>query len=151
MAKLVTPEVAAELLNTTTQALFSMACIRRKEHGVYPSWYISNGIKGRSVSYIDIEIIERNNRIRKKAWNYATDKLYWILESLDGYTMQDFAEILSEKTGDSVNSWAMYLSRDMFNLPNGNVYELKGTRLFSFITIMTRLIYGSNSKLKEAI
>jgi hypothetical protein len=148
MGKLVSPEIAAELLNTTAQALITMACLRRKENGKYPDWYISNGKRGGFVSYIDIEVIERNNLIRKRLWNYATERLYWILESLDGYTMQDFARILASKTEDSENSWAMYLSRDMFNLPNGNVYELKETKLFTFIRIMTRLIYGSSRQLQ---
>lgn len=148
MPKLVSVGSAAILLNTTEQALVVMACLRKKENGVYPDWYKSNGKRDGSPSYIDIEIIERNNIIRKKAWNYATDKLYWILDSIEGYTMQDFARILASKTEDSESSWAMYLSRDMFNLPHGNVYELKETKLFNFIRIMTVLLYGSLNDIK---
>ena len=148
MAKLVSPEVAGELLNTNAQALMTMACLRKKENGgVYPSWYISEGKKGGKVSYVDIEIIERNNLIRKRAWLYATDNLYWLLEGLDGYSMQDFARILAKHTKDSVNSWAMFLSQDMWALPNGNTYELKENKLFNFIRIMTRWIYDNKKEL----
>lgn len=139
---LVTVEVAAELLDTTPSALVTMACLKRKKDGAYYNWYVSNGKRGASVSYVDIAVIEKNNRVRKQAWNYATDKLYWILDSLEGYTMQDFARILASKTNDSENSWAMYISRDMWNIPNGNVYEMKETKLFNFIRIMTKFIYS---------
>ena len=150
MQNLVTVEVAAELLDTTPSALITMASLKRKKDGQYYDWYISNGKRGAYVSYIDISIIQRNNAIRKRAWNYATDTLYWLLESLEGYCMQDFARILASKTNDSKNSWAMFMSRDMWNIPNGNVYELKETKLFNFIRIMTMLIYGSSHDIRIA-
>ena len=148
MSKLVSPEIAGELLDTTGQALMTMACLRRKENGVYPRWYVSEGKMGGSSAYVDVEIIERYNQIRKKAWNYATNDLYWLLDSVDGYSMTDFATILAKHTEDSINSWVMYLSRDMWNIPSGNVYNLKQTKLFNFIRIMTRWVYENKSSLK---
>jgi len=148
MAKLVSPEYAAEVLNTTPNALMTMACLRKREDGVYPKWYISDGKRGTNIAFVDIEIIERNNQIRKKAWLFATDKLYWLLEAIEGYSMQYFAELLASKTEYSANSWAMWLSRDAWSLPNGNVYELKQNRLFDFIRITTRWIYENRNDIK---
>lgn len=145
--KLVSPEIAGELLNTTSAALMTMACLRKKESGSHPVWYVSNGLRGASVSYVDVEVIERYNEIRKRAWLYFTDSLYWVIDSIEGYSMSDFSKILAQHTNDSENSWSMWMSRDGWNLPNGNCYELKKCKLFNFIRIITRWVYENKSTL----
>lgn len=143
MPKLVRVSIAAELLNTTEGALMTLASLRKKNNGVYPEWYKADGKLGGSIAYIDIEILQRYQLIQKRAWLYATDKLYWIFDSMEHYNMSDFASIFSNKSSkkESVNSWAMYLSRDMFNIPSDRIYELKEKKIFDFVKHGTRLIY----------
>lgn len=138
MPNLVSIKDAAEVLNTTQGAIMTLVSKYKSENGKVPEWYLVN----KKEVHIDMDILNNNNELRKRAWLYATDKLYWILDELEG-SFTNVCEYLSKHAGGSVNSWAMYLSRDLFNIPNGNVYELKPCKLFDFVRHGTRYVYDT--------
>ena len=148
MANLVRLEHAAEVLGTTPSSLTVTAWAHKDKKGVYPRWYISDGKRGGNKSYIDVDELDRNRQIVRRAWLYASDHLYWMLEAAEGYNISHFAAICSEINGDSKASWLQFLSADLWNIPQSNCYELKKNKLFDFIKVATRFIYVHKHCLK---
>lgn len=133
---------AIEILGSSRMSLMVMACLIKKRTGKHPNWYI---VRNREI-YIDTKILIDNTERRHKEWQYATETLYYKIKDLDNVTMIDVARYLAKNTVGSVNSWAIYLSRDMFVYPTKLVYETKRTKLNDFVQYGKEFLELHNSK-----
>lgn len=142
MAKLIRVEPAAELLGTTKNSLMVTASAYKKENGVYPKWYISNGARGGSKSYVDMEVLDRNRQLVRSIWIMCTDNLYWLMSydfnMSDNYIASQLAR--RSKLYPNANSWVSFIRKTLFQLPQETVFVLKATMLVEFMKVSKNII-----------
>lgn len=144
MGRLIGVESAAELLRTSKNSLMVTASVYKRDNGVYPQWYVSDGNRGGSKSFVDMEVLDNNRNLIREIWLYLTDYLYWYITEDLRINVNDLAtrlSILSEKFQNQ-KSWVSFLRSTLFTLPPDNVYAIQVSMLTEFfkhsITIARR-------------
>jgi hypothetical protein len=135
---MITLESAVDRYGKTINTFTSGACIYRKTYGKHPKWYINKG----SRIYVDVDEYERLGLLERRAWMYATDKLYWIFEEI-GLSMTDVSKLLSEKSKiyKSHKSWNSFLSNNLFMIPPDIISGDEKSMRLEFVQNGTRIIY----------
>jgi len=148
MAKLVSVEAASELIGSSKNSLFVTASQYKMKNGKYPKWYISNGERGASKSYIDMEVLDKNRQLVRSMWMYSTDSFYWIMS--EEFKMSDsyIAHQLAKRSDKfkAVDSWKTFLNHVLFRLPPDSVYALGSDMHTEFFLISKRIIALANRK-----
>ena len=111
---LITLNEACIRFNKTQNSLTSTVYAHKKKHGNYPKWYIHKPDR----VYIDVDEHERLGTLERKAWIYATDKLFWIFADI-GMSQLDLSMMMSKrsKAFKTHQSWNTFLSKALFNVP----------------------------------
>lgn len=145
MSKLISVEAAAELLGSSKNSLFVTASQYKKKHGVYPPWYISNGLRGASKSYVNMETFDNNRQLMRSMWLCSTDPdgFYRVMKDefkmSDGYIATQMAK--RSKKYPNVDSWKTFIHKHLFSLPPEVVYSLGSNMQSEFfkhsITVIT--------------
>lgn len=111
----------------------------KKAHGKSPAWYkIQDG-----VSYVDIDLFLRYDKIEEACYQYNTNKLYWIFIDGLGISQTELARIISRrsKISSSEGAWNMFISRDMWALPLCNKINPEMTKMVEFTILGTSIVY----------
>jgi len=135
----VTPEDIEVLLPVTTSNIYTTAFKYKKEQGVYPSWYISNGRKNSGRTWVDMDILEDQSRFVKTCWLLSTDYLYWWLTDWIGMNQFQLSKELAKrsKTFNTASTWESFFNQLLFNIPRDVVLLEHNSRLREFT------IYGT--------
>jgi hypothetical protein len=89
--------------------------VYKKFHGVQPPWYKVDGKQ----SYVDIDILMRYDTIEHASYHYNTNSLYWVFKDCLGVSQSQLAAYMAKESNNfkSMDSWSMFLSRDMWGEP----------------------------------
>ena len=139
MANYVTSDDISNLLPVTKANVHTTACLYKKQHSEYPKWYIGDGLKGASRTWIDIDIIEDQSKRLKISWLLCTDYLYWWLTGWMKMTQQQLSTEMSNRSKkfNTVGTWESFFNQGLFNTPQEVVLVEKDSRLRDFT------IYGA--------
>lgn len=140
MARYMTTSEAAIELGTTPNSIIVTAHSFRKKHGVYPTWYSSNGERGASRSYVDVESIHKTWNDQLEMQTEASNKIYWeLLEK--GYNNSRIATAMAEQsdTFKSKSSWLSFMQSSLFREPRFRFSE-EVTRVGEFYRIGKELL-----------
>lgn len=103
--------------------------------------------------YIDDVAYFKYDKIYRKAYTYATTKLYWVLVDELGFNCSRLSEILSSRSHKytSKSSWLVFLSDDMW-AENMQVRVLpKYTMVEDFVRLGSRLAYETIKATKNKL
>jgi hypothetical protein len=142
MAKLMSVESAATLLNTSKNSLMVTASAYKRDKGAYPKWYVSNGLRGASKSYVDMDVLDNNRQIVRSMWMYSTDSFYWILSEDLGMSETEIAKTLSRLSSmfKAVTSWVTFLRSNLFGIPPENAYVITADMRTEFFRLSIKII-----------
>jgi len=142
MSKLVSVESAAEILNTSKNSLMVTASAYKSQKGKYPKWYVSNGKRGASKSYVDLSVLDNNRQVLRSMWIYSTDSFYWILLHDLGLTEAKIAQTLARMSSifKTANSWVTFLRGNLFGLPPENAYQITADMRTEFFRLSIKII-----------
>ena len=140
---LITLESAVERYGKSINTFTSGACIYRKLHGSHPKWYV---VKSNRV-YMDVDEYERLGYLERRAWLYATDKLYWIFEEI-GMTLNEVSKMLADRSNvyKSAGSWNSFLSNTLFMIPPEIIAGDEKSMRLEFVQNGTRILYDKIKK-----
>lgn len=142
MPKLVSVDSAAELLGTTKNSIMVTAHQYKKTRGKYPSFYVSNGARGASKSWVDLDRLDNNRQAVRSMWMYSTDSFYWILLHDLGMTETQIAKTLSRMSSmfKTVTSWVTFLRSNLFGIPPENVFFITADMRTEFFRLSIKII-----------
>ena len=141
MSNLVTSDDVSNILPVTKANIHTSACLYKKEYGVYPSWFISNGMKGASRTWVDLDIIEAQSRLVKVSWLLCTDYLYWWLTDWMKMTQIQLSEAMAQRSKkfNTVGTWESFFNQGLFNTPQEVILIERNSRLREFTIYGTAL------------
>lgn len=142
VANFVTSDDIANLLPVSKANIHTTACLYRKEHGVYPKWYIGDGKLGASRTWIDMYILDEQSKLLKRCWLLSTDYLYWWLTDWMKMTQQQLSTEMSlrSKKFDTVGTWESFFNQGLFNMPQEVVLIERDSRLKDFTVYGTAMV-----------
>jgi hypothetical protein len=134
MPNLVTSDDVANLLPVTKANIHTSACLYKKEHGVYPSWYIGDGARGATRTWIDLDILEEQSKLLKQCWLLSTDYLYWWITDKMKMTQHQLSTEMAKRSQrfNTVGTWESFFNQGLFNLPQDVVLIERNSRLREF-------------------
>jgi hypothetical protein len=138
--RLMKPEDFAIQLGKNKNILRVQAHSYKKLHGRYPDWLVHSENRGETM--INTEIYLKRLNIPIKASLYATSKLYWMLRATN-HTDSQIARLMASKSKyfKSVDSWILFLARDLFMLTSFSKVIIEPTMLTEFVKHGTKYLY----------
>ena len=142
MPNYVSVESAAELLGSSKNSLMVTASAYKRDKGRYPKWYISNGGRGASKSYVDLDILDNNRQIIRSMWMFSTDSFYWVLLYDLGLTEAKIDQTLARLSTmfKTYTSWVTFLRDNLFGLPPENAYQITADMRTEFFRLRIKII-----------
>jgi hypothetical protein len=135
MPHFMTVKEAAIELNTTANSIQVTVCHYKKKHAHYPTWYSSNGIKGTSRAYVDVQALRDTRQKLLNMHTELTTTIYWDLLKR-GYNNPLIASILAERSPifKSKSSWISFIQTPLFLEPQVKFFE-EDSRISEFYRI----------------
>ena len=142
MPNYVSVESAAELLGSSKNSLMVTASAYKRDKGRYPKWYISNGGRGASKSYVDLDILDNNRQMIRSMWMFSTDSFYWVLLYDLGLTEAKIDQTLARLSTmfKTYTSWVTFLRDNLFGLPPENAYQITADMRTEFFRLRIKII-----------
>jgi hypothetical protein len=128
---------AAELLGCSYNNLMVIASAYKKRHGRHPAWYLSSdGIK------IDIEWFKKEKEKKAELINYSALLYHTIADhGIKDYTQSVY---ISKMTGDNIQGWVNYLSKDMwiYSINDTEIIPRTSSRIRTYIQMAEEILFS---------
>lgn len=146
MPKFVSIAEAATRLETTANSICVGVHSYKKQNGEYPSWYISNGKRGRapmgtSNTLIDLDAVLAIRAHELKCQIACSSDLYWHIKELVGIRPSNIARYMAAHSQlyPSVATWLSFMHHELFCEPVKKISP-RVTRMSEFYRLCTQLI-----------
>lgn len=92
--------------------------------------------------YIDMKLLDEKMNQEKNAWVFATTYTYWWLTDWMKMNCTTIADELSKRSKiyTSKESWNMFLSRNLFNIPTLSIYKDGNSMVREFTVYGTAMV-----------
>lgn len=130
-------EEAASHFDCTTNALVLSARAYRERHGTTPPWYFDDTPKHR----VDVGMIEQKRYEDVIAINACHELYFELSPHFKDYKM---AEYLAGQLGGTQQSWAVFLSKEMWRyctMPDSKLKTGIGDRFHGFLRVGRELLF----------
>lgn len=136
--KLRTTAKITELYGIGQDSIYVIVSNHRKEHGVTPSWYVTEG----NTVYVDEQEFFKYRRLEAESWKYTTEYLYWWL-TYEPFCMTEsyLSGLLAERSHKfkSVNSWQSFFTHKLFR-QNTTMLDKRYTMTMDFLRLGTQIM-----------
>lgn len=132
-------DLAAELKQDNN--LFNVQAAQyKKMFGKHPNWFIHHPERGKT--RIDSVLYKKKLELPTKTALYASNKLYYILRATN-HNDSDIARLMASKSKHfkNVNTWIMFLNRDLFMRVEFSKSIVKPTLFTEFVSCGTKYLY----------
>lgn len=138
--RLMKPNDLAAELNQHPNLFNVQASQYKKMFGNHPNWFIHNPERGKT--RIDSVLYKKKLELPTKTVLYASNKLYYMLRATN-HNDSDIARLMASRSEHfkNVNTWIMFLSRDLFMRVQFSKSIVKPTLFTEFVKVGTKHLY----------
>lgn len=132
----ITIDDACEKYETNRNTILSRKLAIQSAKGIAPDWYKVHNKR----AYIHTNGYERMGVLERKAWLYATEKLWFIFEDL-GININELSILMSNKSDKCYTTWKGFFYNKLFLIPPEIVSGIEKSMRVEFVQHGTRIIY----------
>ncbi|MDQ1340773.1 MAG: hypothetical protein QG567_1931 [Campylobacterota bacterium] len=138
--RLMKPNDLATELNQDVNLFNVQVSQYKKIFGKYPNWFIHSAERGKT--RIDSVLYKKKLELPSKIALYSTNKLYYMLRATN-HNDSDIARLMASKSKHfkNVNTWTMWLCKDLFIQTQFSKSITKPTLSTEFVKIGTKHLY----------